>query len=224
MKRFLSAALAAIIMLVSLFSVNAFAADTPKADALLDTLETATELSVTLRSGQTMLFGFMPATIKNTIAVKGDTLAYEYSASFLKVKIIVSDDGIYAYSPTLPFFYVKLEENPLKGADLWTLVKEGANLTQSFIQYIDSYEETVDGVKYYVEEYNDREFVTTKFYFEGETLKMLKVTNSQTNSVQYTYFDDISFDVDDSFFNVPSGAFDLSPILTGLILSILKIA
>ncbi|MBQ4626359.1 MAG: hypothetical protein IJB45_03815 [Clostridia bacterium] len=224
MKRFLSAALAAIIMLVSLFSVNAFAADTPKADALLDTLETATELSVTLRSGQTMLFGFMPATIKNTIAVKGDTLAYEYSASFLKVKIIVSDDGIYAYSPTLPFFYVKLEENPLKGTDLWTLVKEGANLTQSFIQYIDSYEETVDGVKYYVEEYNDREFVTTKFYFEGETLKMLKVTNSQTNSVQYTYFDDISFDVDDSFFEVPSGAFDLSPILTGLILSILKIA
>ncbi len=224
MKRFLSAAVAAIIMLVSLFSVNAFAADTPKADALLDKIETATELSVTLRSGQTMLFGFMPATIQNTIAVKGDTIAYQYTAGFLKVKVIVSDEGIYAYSPTLPFFYVKLEENPLKDADIWTLVKEGANLTQSFIQYIDSYEETVDGVKYYVEEYNDREFVTTRFYFEGETLKMLKVTNSQTLSVQYTYFDDISFDVDDSFFKVPSGAFDLSPILTGLILSILAAA
>lgn len=224
MKRFLSAAVAAIIMLVSLFSVNAFAADTPKADALLDKIETATELSVTLRSGQTMLFGFMPATIQNTIAVKGDTIAYQYTAGFLKVKVIVSDEGIYAYSPTLPFFYVKLEENPLKSTDIWTLVKEGANLTQAFIQYIDSYEETVDGVKYYVEEYNDREFVTTKFYFEGETLKMLKVTNSQTLSVQYTYFDDISFDVDDSFFEVPSGAFDLSPILTGLILSILAAA
>lgn len=224
MKRFLSAAVAAIIMLVSLFSVNAFAADTPKADALLDKIETATELSVTLRSGQTMLFGFMPATIQNTIAVKGDTIAYQYTAGFLKVKVIVSDEGIYAYSPTLPFFYVKLEDNPLKSTDIWTLVKEGANLTQAFIQYIDSYEETVDGVKYYVEEYNDREFVTTKFYFEGETLKMLKVTNSQTLSVQYTYFDDISFDVDDSFFKVPSGAFDLSPILTGLILSILAAA
>lgn len=224
MKRFLSAAVAAIIMLVSLFSVNAFAADTPKADALLDKIETATELSVTLRSGETMLFGFMPATIQNTIAVKGDTIAYQYNAGFLKVKVIVSDEGIYAYSPTLPFFYVKLEENPLKSTDIWTLVKEGANLTQAFIQYIDSYEETVDGVKYYVEEYNDREFVTTKFYFEGETLKMLKVTNSQTLSVQYTYFDDISFDVDDSFFKVPSGAFDLSPILTGLILSILAAA
>lgn len=224
MKKFLSAILVAVIMLGSVFSVNAFAADTPKADALLDKIETATELSVTLRSGQTMLFGFMPATITNTIAVKGNTLAYEYSAGFIKVKVIVSDEGIYAYSPTLPFFFVKLEENPLKGTDIWTLVKEGANLTQAFIQYIDSYEETVDGKKYYVEEYNDREFVTTKFYFEGETLKFLKVTNSQTLSVQYTYFEDISFDVDDSFFKVPAAAFDLSPLLTGLILSILKVA
>lgn len=224
MKRFLSVALATIIMLVSLFSVNAFAAATPKADALLDKIETATELSVTLRSGQTMLFGFLPATITNTIAVKGDTIAYEYSAGFLKVKVIISDEGIYAYSPTLPFFFVKLEENPLKSTDIWTLVKEGANLTQAFIQYIDSYEETVDGKKYYVEEYNDREFVTTKFYFEGENLKFLKVTNSQTLSVQYTYFDNITFDVEDSFFDVPSGAFDLSPILTGLILSILAAA
>lgn len=224
MKKFLSAILVAVIMLGSVFSVNAFAADTPKADALLDKIETATELSVTLRSGQTMLFGFMPATITNTIAVKGNTLAYEYSAGFIKVKVIVSDEGIYAYSPTLPFFFVKLEENPLKGTDVWTLVKEGANLTQAFIQYIDSYEETVDGKKYYVEEYNDREFVTTKFYFEGETLKFLKVTNSQTLSVQYTYFEDISFDVDDSFFKVPAAAFDLSPLLTGLILSILKVA
>ncbi len=224
MKRILSAILVAVIMLGSVFSVNAFAASTPKADALLDKIETATELSVTLRSGQTMLFGFIPATITNTIAVKGNSLAYEYSAGFLKVKVIVSDDGIYAYSPTLPFFFVKLEENPLKGTDVWTLVKEGANLTQAFIQYIDSYEETVDGKKYYVEEYNDREFVTTRFYFEGETLKFLKVTNSQTLSVQYTYFDDISFDVDDSFFKVPAAAFDLSPVLTGLILSILKVA
>lgn len=224
MKRFLSVALATIIMLVSLFSLNAFAVSTPKADALLDKIETATELSVTLRSGQTMLFGFMPATIQNTIAVKGDTIAYEYSASFLKIKVIISEKGIYAFSPSLPYFYVKLDENPLKDTDVWDLVKKGANLTQSFIQYINSYEETVDGKKYYVEEYNDREFVTTKFYFEGETLKFLKVTNSQTHSVQYTYFDDISFDVDDSYFKIPLGAFDLSPILTGLILSILAAA
>jgi hypothetical protein len=166
----------------------------------------------------------MPATITNTIAVKGDNVAYEYNAGFLKVKVIISDKGIYAYSPSLPFFFVKLKENPLKNTDVWALVKEGANLTQSFIQYIKSYEEPVEGKNYYVEEYNDREFVTTKFYFEGETLKFIKVTNQQTNSVQYTYFDNITFDVEDSFFKVPAGAFDLSPILTGLIISILAAA
>ena len=42
--------------------------------------------------------------------------------------------------------------------------------------------------------------------------------------VQYTYFDEIAFEVDDSFFKAPSGAFDLSPILKGLILSIIAAA
>ena len=83
---------------------------------------------------------------------------------------------------------------------------------------------TVDGKEYYVEEYNDREFVTSKFYFDGDELVMLKVTDASTLSVQYTYFDEIAFEVEDDFFSVPKGAFDLSPILTGLILAIISAA
>ena len=90
--------------------------------------------------------------------------------------------------------------------------------------YLYAIDFTVDGKEYYVEEYDDREFVTTKFYFDGDELKMLKVEDSSTHSIQYTYFDEIAFDVDDSFFKVPSTAFDLSPILTGLILSIISAA
>lgn len=224
MKRFLSVILAAILMMTSVFCINAFAAETPKADALLDRLETEDEVSVTINSGSTLLFGFLPSEIKNTVAVKGNSIAYEYSAGFLKVRVIASEDGIYAFVPTLPFFFVKLDRNPLEGADIWQLVKDAANLTQGFIQYIESYNETVDGKEYYVEEYNDREFVTSKFYFDGDELVILKVEDASTHSVQYTYFDDISFEVDDSFFEVPSGAFDLSPILTGLILSIIAAA
>lgn len=224
MKKILSIALAAIMMMTSVFCIGAFAAETPKADALLDRLETEDEVLVTINSGSTMLFGFLPSDIKNTVAVKGNTIAYEYTAGFLKVRVIASEDGIAAFIPILPFFYVKLDRNPLEGADIWQLVKDAANLTQGFIQYIDSYNETVDGKEYYVEEYNDREFVTSKFYFDGEELVMLKVEDASTHSVQYTYFDDISFEVDDSFFEVPSGAFDLSPLLTGLILSIISAA
>lgn len=223
MKRFLSVLLAAV-MLVSGFCINVFAAETPKADALLDRLETEDEVSVTINSGSTRLFGFLPADIKNTVAVKGNSIAYEYTAGSLKVRVIASEEGIYAFVPTLPFFYVKLDRNPLEGADIWQMVKDAANLTQGFIRYLESYNETVDGKEYYVEEYDDRELVTSKFYFDGDELKMLKVEDSSTHSVQYTYFDDISFEVDDSFFEVPSGAFDLSPILTGLILSIIAAA
>ena len=224
MKRILSILLAAVMMMTSVFCIGAFAAETPKADALLDRLETEDEVLVTINSGRTMLFGFLPSDIQNTVAVKGNSIAYEYTAGFLKVRVIASEEGIYAFVPTLPFFYVKLDRNPLEGADIWQLVKDAANLTQGFIQYIKSYNETVDGKEYYVEEYNDREFVTSKFYFDGDELVMLKVEDSSTHSVQYTYFDDISFDVDDDFFKVPSGAFDLSPILTGLILAIISAA
>lgn len=224
MKRILSIILAAVMMMTSVFCIGAFAAEPPKADALLDRLETEDEVLVTINSGSTLLFGFLPSDIKNTVAVKGNSIAYEYTAGFLKVRIIASEEGIYAFVPTLPFFYVKLDRNPLEGADIWQLVKDAANLTQGFIQYIDSYNETVDGKEYFVEEYNDREFVTSKFYFDGDELVMLKVTDASTHSVQYTYFDEITFEVDDDFFSAPKGAFDLSPILTGLILAIISAA
>ena len=152
MKKFLSILLAAVVMMTSVFCVSAFAAEAPKADALLDRLETEDEVLVTIDSGSTMLFGFLPSDIKNTVAVKGNSIAYEYTAGFLKVRIIASENGIYAFIPTLPYFYVKLDRNPLEGADIWQLVKDAANLTQGFIQYIDSYNETVDGKEYPFEE------------------------------------------------------------------------
>lgn len=221
MKKTISVLIASIILLMSVFSVNAFAADTPKTDALLDKLETATEVSVTIRSGETMLFGIMPATITNTIAVKGNEICYEYSAGFINARIVANDNGIYGYLPTLPYFYVKMDTNPLKGANVWAMVLEAANLTQVFTRYLKSYEETVDGTKYYVEEYDDREFVTSKFYYVGDDLKMLVVTDSSTGSVQYTYFDDISFKVDDSMFSVPAMAFDMTPLLKTFFLTLI---
>ncbi len=219
MKKTLSIIMSAILI-ISVFSFNVFAV-TPKTDLLLDKLETATEVSVTIRSGETMLFGAIPATITNTVAVKGNNVCYEYNAGFIGARIVANEDGIFAYMPNLPFFYIKMDSNPLNGTDVWSLVLSAANITQGFIQYIKSYNETLDGQTYYVEEYNDREFVTSKFYYVGDELKMLIVTDSSTNSVQYTYFEDISFDVDDGAFEVPAAAFDLTPFLKGIILSLI---
>ncbi|MBO5858427.1 MAG: hypothetical protein J6R20_01455 [Clostridia bacterium] len=224
MKRFLSILLAATVMMTSVFCVSAFAAETPKTDALLDRFETEDEVLVTIDSGKTMLFGFLSSDIKNTIAIKDNVVAYEYTAGFIKIRVIASDTGIYAFFPSLPYFYVKLDFNPVAGADIWEFVKDAANLTQGLTQYVDSYTEKVNGKEYYVEEYNDREFVTSKFYYDGDNLVMLNVVDVSTLSVQNTYFDEISFEVEDDFFKIPKGAFDLSPILTGLIISLMAAA
>lgn len=220
MKKLISVLIASIILLLSVCSVNAFAA-TPKTDVLLNKLENATEVSVTLRAGETKLFGIIPAQISNTIAIKGNNICYQYNAGFINARIVANEDGIYGFMPTLPYFYVKMDFNPIKGADVWSMVLGAADLTQALTRYLKSYEETVNGTSYYVEEYDDREFVTSKFYYVGDDLKMLVVTDSSTDSVQCTYFDEISFKVDDSMFNTPKMAFDLTPFLKAFFLSLI---
>ena len=46
----------------------------------------------------------------------------------------------------------------------------------------------------------------------GDQLKLLKVTDAQTHSVQNTYFENISFDVSDSAVAVPVGI-NITPLI-----------
>lgn len=221
MKKTLSIILATIILVMSVFSVNAFAADTPKTDALLGNLENEDEISVTFTAGQSTIFSFLGDNPVNKIAIKDNEIAYEIDNGMIKVRAVADNDGVIAFMPALPYFYVKLDSKVLAITDIWDLICKTANLTQGFIQYVKSYNETVDGKEYYVEEYNDKENVTSKFYYEGNDLKILKVENSKTKSVQYTYFEDISFEADDEFFDTPVFAIDVTPILKGIFIALL---
>ncbi|MBR4858344.1 MAG: hypothetical protein IKU08_04080 [Clostridia bacterium] len=221
MKKFISIILTAIILITSLFSLSAFAADTPKTETLLNKVEAADELSVTFTSGQSTIFSFLGQNPENKVSIKDNKISYEINNGIVTVRLVANDNGIYAYLPVLPFFYVKLDSKILAIADLKELISKASNLTQGFIQYIDSYNETFEGKEYYVEEYNDREFVTSKFYYDGDSLKILKVENSVTKSVQYTYFDTIAFEADDDMFDVPVLAIDVTPLLQGLFISLL---
>lgn len=221
MKKTLSIILTAIILITSVFSLSAFAADTPKTDALLDRLETEDELCVSFTSGQSTIFSFLSKNPTNKIAVKDNEISYEINNGFITVRAVANDDGVYAYLPSLPYFYVKLDSKILAVADVKEIIAKASNLTQGFIQFVDSYNETVDGTEYYVEEYNDKEAVTSKFYYTGNDLKIIKVENASTRSVQYTYFDSIAFEADDELFNVPVLAIDVTPILQGLFIAML---
>ncbi len=220
MKKIISVSIAAILLVMSVFSVNAFAADTTKTEALLDKLNTSKEVAVSLKAGDIPLFG-SNSNASDTVYIKGDKAAYEYNAGFLSVRVVLDGDEIIAYLPILPFIHVKLESSALGSVDIWGLIEDATKITMGVLAYVDTYEEELGGVKYTVEEFNDRAQVTSKFYYQGDDLKLLNVVDKQTNSVQNTYFESISFDVDDSVFELPAISFDLTPILQGLFLALI---
>lgn len=214
MKKTISSILVAVILVVSVFSINAFA-ETTKTDALFDRITSAKELSLTFTAGDTVL-----GTSTDTVHVKGNNIAYEYNTGFLKTMVVLKDGTAYAYLPALPFFYVKLDNTGIINIDVWQVINTAFGITKGVLNYVNSYDEELNGKTYYVEEFNDRAQVTSKFYYEGDVLKMLSVKDAKTGSVQNTLFDSYSFTVSDSVFATPSG-FDLSIIFTWLFKAII---
>ncbi|MBO5230728.1 MAG: hypothetical protein J6B52_04860 [Clostridia bacterium] len=220
MKKIISVSIAAILLVMSVFSVNAFAADTTKTEALLDKLNTSKEVAVSLKAGDIPLFG-SNSNASDTVYIKGDKAAYEYNAGFFNVRVVLDGDEIIAYLPIFPYVHVKLESSAIGSVDVWGLIEDATKVTMGVLAYVGTYEEELGGIKYTVEEFNDRAQVTSKFYYQGDDLKLLNVVDKQTNSVQNTYFESISFDVDDSVFELPAISFDLTPVLQGLFLALI---
>ena len=218
MKKALSIIMS-VILIVSVFSLNAFAATT-KTEALLDQLNTSKEVAVTLTAGDIALFG-SASDATDTIYIKGDKVAYEYKAGFINARLVLEDDEIIGFMPAFPYVHVKLDSAAIGSIDVWGLIEDATSITLGVLNYVGSKEETVEGETYYVEEFNDRAQVTSKFYYDGDDLKILKVYDAQTGSVQYTYFEDITFEVDDGIFELPFISFDLTPILKGIFLAMI---
>ena len=218
MKKALSIIMS-VILIVSVFSLNAFAATT-KTEALLDKLNASKEVAVTLTAGDIALFG-SASDATDTIYIKDDKVAYEYKAGFINARLVLEDDEIIGFMPAFPYVHVKLDSAAIGSIDVWGLIEEATNLTLGVLNYVGSKEETVEGKTYYVEEFNDRAQVTSQFFYDGDDLKILKVYDAQTGSVQYTYFEDIAFEVDDSIFKLPLISFDLTPVLKTLFLAMI---
>ena len=208
-----------VILIVSVFSLNAFAATT-KTETLLNNLNEKKEVAVTLTAGDIPLFG-ANSDATDTIYIKGDKAAYEYKAGFINVRVVLDGDKIVAFIPAFPYIHVKLETKALGSINIEALIEEATNLTSGVLNYVDTYEEELGGVKYTVEEYNDRAQVTSKFYYQNDELKILRVEDKKTLSVQNTYFESIGFEVDDSIFELPLISFDVTPLLQGLFVALL---
>ena len=211
------------ILLSLLFALSAFtlcanaAETTTKTQKLIDALNGSQAVSVTLKGGSTLL-----GSSADTFVIKGNAMAYEYKTGLFNARFVLNGGNLYAYLPAIPLFYVKMSALGfgLGENDVAKLIKRVTGVTFTVLRYVKSYSETIDGVAYDVEEYYDNATVTAKFCYVGDQLKLLKVTDSLTHSVQNTYFENISFNVSDDVVAVPRGI-DVTPLFKLLFASFL---
>ena len=215
MKKVLSILLALIIAL-SAFSMAAFAADVPKTktEALLDKLYTATELQVSFTPDKKFASDLPMSAI--TVYAKGNDIAVDTKLGFLPVRAVKTGDACYAYSPLLPFAYLSIDSKVIDGIigdkDIWEYVHKTVDSARLLLAYVKSYDEKIGDETYLVEEFNDREHVTTKFYYKDDMLKLINVYNDADKSTQVTTINDYSFTVDAAVFKAPAGI-DLTKLL-----------
>lgn len=215
MKKVLSILLALIIAL-SAFSMAAFAADAPKTktEALLDKLYTATELQVSFTPDKKFASGLPMSAM--TVYAKGNDIAVDTKLGFLPVRAVKTGDACYAYSPLLPFAYLSIDSKVIDGIigdkDIWEYVHKTVDSARLLLAYVKSYDEKIGDETYLVEEFNDREHVTTKFYYKDDMLKLISVYNDADKSTQVTTINDYSFTVDAAVFKAPAGI-DLTKLL-----------
>lgn len=215
MKKVLSILLALIIAL-SAFSMAAFAADAPKTktEALLDKLYTATELQVSFTPDKKFASDLPMSAM--TVYAKGNDIAVDTKLGFLPVRAVKTGDACYAYSTLLPFAYLSIDSKVIDGIigdkDIWEYVHQAVDSARLLLAYVKSYDEKIGDETYLVEEFNDREHVTTKFYYKDDMLKLINVYDDADKSTQVTTINDYSFTVDAAVFKAPTGI-DLTKLL-----------
>lgn len=214
MKKSVSLILA-VLLVISALSFSTFAAGT-KTETLFDAAEEKKEVTVTFRTGRSDTFGdsFSPV---NTVYIKGEDVAYDFDNGFFRLRAIVDEGKLIGFLPAFPFIYMSVAELPFVEIDLWSVIENLSNFTMDFLVYQGSYTTTIDGVTYYVEEFNDRGSVVNSFFYVGNDLKVLKAQDFAKKTIQYTYFDNVSLTTDASVFHKPAISFEFTKVLTFLL-------
>ena len=214
MKKSVSLILALVIAL-SVFSLSAFAADT-KTENLFDAIEDSKEVCVTFRTGKSENFGDSYSVV-NTVHMKDKKVAYDFDNGFIKLRTMTHEGKLVSFLPSFPYIHMTVVNLPFVEVDVWGVIEKISNITMDFLVFVKSYETTIDGVTYYVEEFSDRGSVINSFYYVDGSLKILKAQDFAKDTIQYTYFDNVSLEVDDSVFSRPIISFEFTAVLTFLL-------
>lgn len=209
MKRIISIFLIAIILIISVFSVNAFASEQTKAEKWAEnwTEDIKNQKVECEMSWDTISYG---EKYNSHVYIKGENLSFitdlPITETFsIKVNIIINDGYCYMYLTSFPFFHIKVQQ------DFWSYDEI---FPFEEVVLVDAKEVTENQTTYYVEEYAADNGMLIKWYFIGD--KLIKIQFEYTDEYgDYTYncFEIISDEVDDSVFQVPWYSIDISSYL-----------
>ncbi|MBQ2903636.1 MAG: hypothetical protein IJE48_04490 [Clostridia bacterium] len=208
MKKIISVILSAVILVMSAFSVNAFAQEQTRVEKWYENLTDITEYELIMKTK----IGNMEADARcycenGDIAIVTDMPLSDEKD--IRIKAIAKDGYFYLTFPSLPFLYLKydLEETPISDVFSETVSYEDLTL-------INAGETNEYGTTYYLEEYSVDENVSVKYYFEGENLCFSVASEVDEEGNEFEYISKfVSFEVDDSVFEIPWYSINITPIV-----------
>lgn len=208
--RKLSLILAIIMLITSLVSVNGYAANNDRrTEDFLRTFVDSNNTTITIRSKNSKWM--KRSLIKSPIIVEYKdrqvSVHYNYRFGGLKAHSIHIGKDMTMYSPSFPYFYVKQNDiSAINSGLLRFLIFQNAVLVSS---YLGSYNETLDGQEYHVEEYRitDKDEEIAKYYFIGDEMVKMAFGFPDSPSTFEIYDVEVTYNnVDNDCFIVPSTA------------------
>ena len=196
MKKFASLFLTAIILIISVFSVNAFAQENN-----FQFSEVEAVVSNSINNGEKITARIYYKDSK--IAMVQDIPYTDFIS--LPTKIIIKDEEVYMYSPSFPFVHVKFAVEDV-------MLPEWEDATQPEDMTLVKTEEITDGeIKYTIEEYITVDGINYKYIFENGKLIRIEISGYDENGDYCeSSLDLISDKVDDSVFEIPWYSIELS--------------
>ncbi|MBQ2973030.1 MAG: hypothetical protein IJE19_01620 [Clostridia bacterium] len=200
MKKLTCITLAATIFIMSVFSVSAFAQEQTRTEKWIQNVDDY-EIEAKITNSINGEKSDAKMYVKNgDFAIICDFPLSSYITT--KIKVIIKDGYFYMFSPYFPFVSLKVELT-----DDMLIIPE----TEELI-YIQSYEEQIDSITYYVEEFTNEYNAITKSYFLGDNLvKTESELTDEYGNYESSVIEIVSHKVKNSVFFVPLFSIEPSP-------------
>lgn len=203
MKKFISAVLTAIILIISVFSVNVFAQEQTQVEKWIQDFENyELEIKATSYYAGQKTVSKLYIKDKNIAAISTLPISKSYTA---EIKAIIKDGYSCLYLTSFPFLHIKVKTND--------------NIFQSidpfeFI-YSKSYEIQDGSTTYYIEEFTDKNSDTLiKYYFVGDNLMRVEADGTdEYGDYSPSVIEILSDKVNDNEFRIPFFSINIFPLI-----------